>query len=236
MSLALQVAFVISKCAYAQYSKVLKQCLGISAVSASVFHNTIKFFHPVVHAILSEMCDEAKNEMKSLGSMVVASWQRAITTSDSVWLTRGKFCQNCLFTIHNYMNNSPLYYVHVCMQGKNDIIGEELYQGTSKGTEDYATNIAFQKAKEEGMHVEVQWQDADYSAAKSFREHFTDKTKSRVTLCGSYVVRAFTKSLGKLAKQKSFSATQQDKHHKKFPNVDTVKCCCSKRHAKTGCL
>ena len=67
------------------------------------------------------------------------------------------------------------------------------------------------------MHVEVQWQDADYSAAKSFREHFTDKTKSRVTLCGSYVVRAFTKSLGKLAKQKSFSATQQDKHHKNFP-------------------
>ena len=51
------------------------------------------------------------------------------------------------------------------MRGKNDdIIGGELYQGTAKGAEGYAANITFQKAKEEGMHVEVQWQDAAVSA------------------------------------------------------------------------
>ena len=49
-------------------------------VSASVFYNTIKLLHPMVHAMLSEMYDEAKNEMKSLSSTVVGSWQMAITT------------------------------------------------------------------------------------------------------------------------------------------------------------
>ena len=238
VSLALQVAFVVAGCAHAQYSKVLKQCLGISSVSASTFYETIKLIHPVVYDMLTEMCDEAKSEMKSLDPTVVGSWKRAVTTSDGVWLTRGKFSQNCSFTVRNYMNNALLYFVHVCMRGKeNDIVGGELYQGTSKGAEGYAASIAFQKAKEEGIHIEVQWQDGDSSAAKSFREHFTDETKSRVMLCGGHVARSFTKSLGELAKQKSFSATKQDQHRKVFPNIDAVKCCCPKRHSKNcGCL
>ena len=121
VSLALQVAFVVAGCAHSQYCKVLKQCLGISSVSASTFYDTIKLLHPVVQLMLTEMCDEAKNDMKSLGTTVVGSWQRAITTSDGVWLTRGKFSQNCSFTIRNYMNNSLLYFVHVCMRGKRMI-------------------------------------------------------------------------------------------------------------------
>ena len=238
VSLALQVAFVVAGCAHSQYCKVLKQCLGISSVSSCTFYDTIKLLHPVVQNMLTEMCDEAKSEMKSLGATVVGSWQRAITTSDGVWLTRGKFSQNCSFTIRNYMNNSLLYFVHVCMRGKeNDTVGGELYQGTAKGAEGYGASIAFQRAKEEGMHVEVQWQDGDSSAAKAFREHFTDETRSRVMLCGGHVARSFTKSLGEFAKQKSFSATMQDLHRKQFPDVDTVKCCCPRRHSKNcGCL
>ena len=229
---------MIAGCTHAQYSKVLKQCLGISSVSASTFYDTIKLIHPVVHDMLTEMCDEAKSEMKSLGPAVVGSWKRAVTTSDGVWLTRSKFSQNCSFTVRNYMNNALLYFVHVCMRGKvNDIVGGELYQGTAKGAEGYAANIAFQKAKEEDIHIEIQWQDGDSSAAKSFREHFTDETKSRVMLCGGHVARSFTKSLGELVKQKSFSATKQDQHRKAFPNIDTIKCCCPKRHSKNcGCL
>ena len=45
-------------------------------------------------------------------------------------------------------------------------------------------------------------------------------------LCGGHVARAFTKSLGELAKQKSFSPALRDIHRKKFPAVDTVKCHC----------
>ena len=238
VSLAMQVAFVIAGCGHAQYCKVLKQCMGISSVSASTFYDTIKLLHPIVLDMLTEMCDEAKNEMKSLGSTVVGSWKRAITTSDGVWLTRGKFSKNSSFTIRNYINNSLLYFVHVCMRGnEDDIIGGELYQGTSKGAEGYAASIAFKKAKEEGMHIEVQWQDGDSSAAKSFREYYTDETSSRVMLCGGHAARAFTKSLGEFAKQKSFTPTMQDQHREKFPDVDTVKCCCPKRHSKNcGCL
>jgi len=108
VSLALQVTFVIAGCAHAQYAKVLKQSLGMSSVSAQVFIDTIKLLHPVVEEMLNKMCDEAKNEMKSLGPTVVGSWERAITTSDGCWLTRGKFSQNSTFTIRNYMNNSLL--------------------------------------------------------------------------------------------------------------------------------
>lgn len=133
VSLAMQVAFVVAGCTHAQYSKVLKQCLGISSVSASTFYDIIKLIHPVVHGMLTEMCDEAKSEMKSLGPTVIGSWKRAVTTSDGVWLTRGKFSQNCSFTVRYYMNNALLYFVHVCMRGKvNDIVGGELYQGTAR--------------------------------------------------------------------------------------------------------
>ena len=87
------------------------------------------------------------------------------------------------------------------------------------------------------MHIEVQWQDGDSSAATAFWEHFTDESRSRVMLCGGHVARLFTKNLGEFAKQKSFFATMQDLHRKQFPDVDTVKCCCSKRHSKNcGCL
>ena len=37
VSIALQVAFIAAGCAHAQYSKVLKQSLGMSAVSKDVF-------------------------------------------------------------------------------------------------------------------------------------------------------------------------------------------------------
>ena len=115
-----------------------------------------------------EMCCEAKEEMKSLDPSTVGSWQRAITTSDGAWLTRGQFSQNCTFTVRNYLNNSLLYFIHLCMRGPDK---DTLYHGTAKGTEGYAASIAFRTAKEEGMHVEVQWQDGDSSSAKSFREH-----------------------------------------------------------------
>ena len=56
------------------------------------------------------------------------------------------------------MNNSLLYFVHISMRGKeDDAVGGELYQGTAKSAEGHAADIAFKKAKEEGMHIEVQW-------------------------------------------------------------------------------
>ena len=236
-SLAIQVAFIAGGCMHSQYNKILKQHLGMSAVNANTFYETIKRLHPVVTAMINEMCDDAKAEMKAKIPTEVGSWQRAITSSDGVWLTRGKFSQNCTFTIRNYTNNSLLYFVHLCMRGKVTETGGELYRGTAKGPEGYAAGIAFAKAKEEGMHIEVQWQDGDSSSAKSFREHFPDEQTSKVMLCGRHVARAHSKQLGEYAKQKAFSAAIQDTHKKKFPNVTSVKCHCPKRHSKNcGCL
>ena len=46
--------------------------------------------------------------------------------------------------------------MRMIMRGKeSDTVGGEFYQGTSKSAEGYAPNIAFQGAKEEGMHIEV---------------------------------------------------------------------------------
>ena len=235
-SLALQVAFIAGGCMHSQYNKILKQHLGMSAVNATTFYETVKLLHPIVNGMLNEMCNDAKSEIKMLDPSTVGSWQRAVTSSDGAWLTRGKFSQNCTFTIRNYVNNSLLYFVHLCMRGKR-VDEDDLYRGTAKGAEGYAANMAFGQAKQEGLHIEIQWQDGDSSSAKSFRQHYPDKTKSQVMLCGGHVARAHTKHLGEISKQKSFSATMQDMYKAKFPDVLTVKCHCPKRHSKKcGCI
>ena len=51
------------------------------------------------------------------------------------------------------------------------------------------------------MNTEIQWQDGDSSAAKSFKEHYPH---GEVILCGGHVARAHTKRLEELSKRKSF--------------------------------
>ena len=41
---------------------------------------------------------------------------------------------------------------------------DKLYLGTAKGAEGFAASLAFKAAKEEGMHIEIQWQDGDSSS------------------------------------------------------------------------
>jgi len=62
-------------------------------------------------------------------------------------------------------------------------------EGTSKGAEGYAAGIAYSKAKEKGMNIEIQRQDGDSSATKSFKEHYLT---GEVMLCGVHVARAHT--------------------------------------------
>ena len=149
-SLAMQVAFIAAGGMHAQYSKVLIQNLGMSAVNSTTYYETIKLLDPIVSTLLSEVCTAAKDEMKALDPSTVGSWQRAITTSDGTWLTRGRFSQNCTFTVRNYVNNSLLYFVHLCMRGADK---DKLYHGTAKGAEGYAASMAFKEAKEEEMHL-----------------------------------------------------------------------------------
>ena len=89
------------------------------------------------------------------------------------------------------------------MKGKG-VNPDQLYCGTAKGAEGHATDIALGQAKEEGMMIKVQCQDGDSSLAKAFRMHYSDADKSKVTLCGGYVVHAHTKILERLQNKSHF--------------------------------
>ena len=90
------------------------------------------------------------------------------------------------------------------------------------------------------MHIEVHWQDCDSSSANSLRVYYPDKTKTRVMLCGGHVARAHINKLKKMAGIKIFTKRYKNKHRVKFPNIDTVECCCAgaggKHKKKCGCL
>ena len=88
-----------------------------------------------------------------------------------------------------------LYRKHLC-QIKN-------YQGTSKGAEVYAARLTFKKAKDKGMNIAVQWQDADSSSSKAVTDHFPD---AQVMICGGHAGTAHKKQLEKMQKMKSFTA------------------------------
>ena len=79
------------------------------------------------------------------------------------------------------MNGALLYYHHLCQKGRDEVIEEELYRGTSKSAEGFSALPTFQKAKEEGMHLAIHWQDADSSSAKAVRELFPD---AEIIICG----------------------------------------------------
>ena len=204
----------------------------MSAVSPEPFAATIKLLYPLVQEILCNMCEQAKEEMKALPDSDIGSWKCAVTTADGTWLTRGYFSKNHTFTIRNYLTGALLYYVHLCMRGRDDL-DEELYQGTAKAAEGIAASKAFRAAKKDGMHIEVQWQDGDSSSALSFRESYPDETTSHVMLCGGHVARCFAKVLKDLSGKKKFTNKYQSLHKEKFPSIVSTVCKC-KRHSK-GC-
>lgn len=81
------------------------------------------------------------------------------------------------------------------MRGADRICNEDLWQGTAKAAEGHLAQLLRAKAKEEGLKVEVNWQDADSSSAKGFRCYsFANEQESKVMLCGGHVVGLMGKS------------------------------------------
>ena len=89
VSLAMQVAFICAGCTHAQYHKVLGLGLGMKKMSSATFQRTLKLMYPVVKSMIDEACEEAKAEMKAKDPSELGSWERAVTTADGCWLTRG---------------------------------------------------------------------------------------------------------------------------------------------------
>ena len=149
--------------------------------------------YPVVKEILDEVCDFAKKTMKEMNQDELGSWQKAVTTADGMCHTRGWHSKNATFTIRNYLTGALLYYHHLCEKGRDGVVQEELYEGTSKSAEGFAAHHMFRRAKQEGMRIAVHWQDADSSSANAV-EVFP---KAEVMICGGHACSAHKKILEK---------------------------------------
>ena len=118
-------------------TKILKNALGIDTISETVFMDTIYSMYPIVKSMLDEMCETAKQEMKDKKEDELGSWKRAVTVADGTWQTRGWHSKNATFTIRNYLNGALLYYHHLCQKGRDKVIEDKLYKGTSKSAKGY---------------------------------------------------------------------------------------------------
>ena len=132
VSRTLHVAFIISGCIYATYTKVLRHSLGIHSYD---FNETIRLMHPVVKEMVDKMCTEARETRKKKNPSEYGSWKKAVTLADGAWMTRGHHSQNFTFSVRNYFTCELLYRKHLCQRGTDVVIDEELYQGTSHGAE-----------------------------------------------------------------------------------------------------
>ena len=233
IGMSVLVAFIIAGCTHTTYLKVMKHALGVSTVPWEDFQSTLVRMYPVVTALVDSMCNDAKDDMRQMDQSKLGSWSRAVTSADGTWMTRGFHSKNATFSIRNYFNGAILYRKHLCQRGRDDVVKEELYQGTSKGAEGYAARQLFKKAKEEGMNIDVQWQDADSSSSKSVTDLFPD---AKVMICGVHAGRAHKKQLKKLQKMKKFTVDLIKKYDKKFPSVGDVVCHCSMHRPGCGCL
>ena len=233
VSTATQLAFIAAGCNHSTYHKVLQHAMGIEAVSSTKFMSTIKTIHPVVEEMVNDMCEREKKRMKAMDQTELGSWNRAVTSADATWMTRGFHSKNATFSIRNYFTGALLYFKHICQKGRDLVIKEELYQGTSKSAEGYAARETLQLAKKEGLNIEVHWQDADSSSSKSLEEVFP---KAKLMICGGHAGRAHLKQLQKYGKGKSFTDKFKEIHRKQFPEIDSVSCHCTKHSAGCGCL
>ena len=135
VSLALCVAFIISGQMYGDYFKLLNKSLGVKTITKNNFFSVVKDMYPVVKTLLDDATNEARDYTKEKDPSTLGSWKKLVTTADGCWLTRGFHSQNATYVIKDYVENTILWYGHLCMKGSDDLLTEPLWPGTSKGAE-----------------------------------------------------------------------------------------------------
>ena len=118
------------------------------------------------------------------------------------------------------------------MHGNDDVIEEPLYPGTSKSAEGFLAEKVFQQARDEGCQVVVNWQDGDWSSAKSILTSFPS---AQIMHCAGHVGHAHSHQLNDLKTKKTFTKAFKDKHVKKHTAITSVTCCCAKGKHRAGC-
>ena len=91
VSYAIRIAAFASGIGFTGYHKLFGHHLGMNVTTDKMFHRAIEEAYPHITAMLDEVCELGKEEMKSLPSDKLGSWQRAVTTSDGCWHIRGFF-------------------------------------------------------------------------------------------------------------------------------------------------
>ena len=223
VGLALAVPFIVSGHGFAKFHRTLNQCLGIQGISKNRFYEVVQLIYPHIHDILTEMCDEEKENMKKIDNNVLGSWQRGVVTSDGVWHTRGHFSKNGSFIVKNYLTGGLLWFGHKRMRGNSE--DDDMFMGTGKSMEGILAGECYRQAKDERCNIEAVWQDGNSSSQKSVEEVFGAEPK-RVFKCGGHVGRAHANNLKDLAKQKVFSPAQISKWKATFPAIESAKCSC----------
>ena len=97
----------------------------------------------------------------------------------------------------------------------------ELYEGTSKSAEGYAARATFKRTKEEGLQIEVHWQDADSSSSNAVKEVFPE---AEIMICGGHVGRAHRKQLEARTLMKEFTDKMKARYRERYPTVNSVHC------------
>lgn len=133
------------------------------------------------------------------------------------------------------MTGGLLYYGHLSMRGADRICNEDLWQGTAKAAEGHLVQLLWAKARQEGLKVKVNWQDAYSSSAKGFCYSFANEQESKIILCGGHVGRAHGKKLQELQSKPSFKSGFICLHKEDFPGIKSGKChCVGKKHVFTA--
>jgi hypothetical protein len=119
------------------------------------------------------------------------------------------------------------------MRGNDNVVDDDLFEGTSKSMVGVLADECYEEAKNEGCKVEVVWQGADSSSANAMTKHHPD---GKVYKCGGHVGRAHTNNLKEASKRKVFPTAVIDRNIGKFPLIEKLKCTCKRHRKGCGCL
>ena len=113
------------------------------------------------------------------------------------------------------------------MTGAETICNEEFWQGTAEAADGHLSEVLWAMAKDEGLNVEVNWQDADSCSARRFCQSCSNEQESKIMLCRDHVGRAQGKKLEELKTKSSFPSAFIALHREQFPGIISTKCCCA---------
>ena len=162
VSYAICIAAFASGIGFAGYHKLFGRHLGINVTTDKMFHKVIEEAYPHITEMLNE-------EMKSLPTDKLGSWQRAVTTSDGCWhISFFFFSEWDLRDLQ--LADWSLVVVWPCMHERlRPHDHRRALSGNSKVNRGVSRGVLFEKAKEEGCTIAINWQDQDSSSEKSFR-------------------------------------------------------------------